>query len=601
MRTSQPSGFRPLRAGVAVAATTAAVLAGLSAPAFAANTAVTATPNTAPIGGGNTVALFGTGAFPALTATVLASRTVASTATCAGTYGTTGTTAVTTRTDDDNASVVLPALAAGTFKVCTYGVASGSTVVTGSPLVATSDTITASVANTRPVLSATSGPAVGGNTITATGAGTYLSAVTGTPAATFSTGACPATYTTTTGNVAATAVKTSTSVATITVPSTLTASTAYNVCLYGGSASNSALVGSGSATYSALPAATVSPKAGSSGVASTITVSAPSTSTFPASPSPLPGVTLTTDACPATYSTAVTQYVGPFAGTVIRINGGKIAVTLPATKIETGVGQSTTAWNVCTYANATSGALILAPATYTVAPALSVSNTISPTAGSAQGGTTVTITGTGFPYPLGNTDILSAKIGGVSLTDVTSTSATTLTGKTGAHAAGQQTVEVTTAAGTAYSSGTPFTYSYGISVSPTTAAPSATVTLDVQGAGFASLTFEDFPSGGSPDDTKAHVLLVDNSWFAPNSYVPDEAYADGGVLGECAGVIKIGDNELICTLDLTVDISAAGLAVPATPAPEGAYQVVVVNAGTGLTSATHSNVSSSSTFTVATY
>jgi hypothetical protein len=159
---------------------------------------------------------------------------------------------------------------------------------------------------------------------------------------------------------------------------------------------------------------------------------------------------------------------------------------------------------------------------------------------------------------------------------------------------------VTTAAGTAYSSGNPFTYSYGITVSPTTAAPEETVTLDVQGAGFSSLDFGDF-TAGAPDNAKAHVLLVDNSWFAANTGNPDEAYADGGVHGECAAVIKIGDNELICSLDLTVDIDATGATVAATPAPAGAYQIVVVNAGTGLSSTTHSNVSSGSTFTVATY
>jgi IPT/TIG domain-containing protein len=602
MRTSQPtSGFRPLRAGVAVAVTTAAVLSGLATPAFAANTAVVATPNTGPVGGGNTVALAGTGAFPSASAAVLAARTVSSSASCPTTYGTSGTTAAATRVDDDNATVVLPALAAGTFKVCVYGVASGS-VASASPLVATSDAITISVANTKPVLSSTSGAVAGGNTITATGTGTYLSTVSGTSVgATFSAGACPSTYSTATGNFAATGAKTSTSVATITVPGTLTAGTSYNVCIYAGTLATSALLGSGSAQYTALPSATISPKAGSSGVASTLTITAPTTSTFAASPSPLPGVTLTTDPCPSTYTTATTRYVGPFAGTVIRINGGKIAVTLPATKIETGVGQATTAWNVCTYANATTGALILAPATYTVAPALTVSNVVAPTGGPAQGGTTVTITGTGFPYPKGD-NLLTASIGGVALTDVTSTSATTLTGKTGAHAAGTVDVSVTTAAGTETSvGGTPFTYSYGISISPNSAAPSATgVTLDIQGAGFGPLEFEDYPASGTVDDTKAHVLLVDNSWFANNTDDPDEAYSDGGVVTECIGVIKIGGDELLCTLDLTQTVDTGGLYGPGVAKP-GAYQVVVVNASTGLDSATHSNVSSGSTFTIATY
>jgi hypothetical protein len=600
MRTSQPtSGFRPLRAGFAVAVTTAAVLTGLTAPAFAANTAVTLSPNTGPVGGGTTVTLNGTGAFPAASASVLAARTVASTVACPTTYGTSGTTAVATRTDDDNAAVVLPVLAAGTYKICVYGVAAGGTVGSTTALTATSDVLTISVANTKPVLSATSGPVAGGNTVTATGAGTYLSAVSATTLGTvFTTATCPATYTTTTGNFVATTAKTSTSVATITVPDSLTAGTSYNVCLYAGTAANSALVGSGSSQYTALPAATITPKAGSSGAASTITVSAPTTTTFAASPSPLPGVTFTTGQCPSTYTTSATRYVGPYAGTVIRINGGKIAVTLPASSIETAVAASTTAWNVCTYANATNGALILAPATYTVAPALAIgAASVSPTGGPAQGGTTVTITGTGFPYPLGPNDVLSATVGGVALTNVTSTSATTLTGKTGPHGAGAVDVSVTTAAGTAYSSDQPFAYSYGINVTPNTAAPSSTVTLDIQGAGFSGLSFADY-TAGAPDNTKAHVLMVDNTWFATNA---GNAYSHDGVFGECAGVIKIGDNELICNLDLTIDIDTSGQVVTSTPADPGSYQIVVVNASTGLTSTTHSNVSSASTFTVATY
>lgn len=84
-------------------------------------------------------------------------------------------------------------------------------------------------------------------------------------------------------------------------------------------------------------------------------------------------------------------------------------------------------------------------------PAATVAS-IAPTTGPAAGGTPVTITGTGF------TDATSATVGGVALTDFTVVSATSITGTTGAHAAGAVDVVVvdpdgngTLAAGYTYS------------------------------------------------------------------------------------------------------------------------------------------------------
>ncbi|MFO1440531.1 MAG: IPT/TIG domain-containing protein [Verrucomicrobiaceae bacterium] len=71
-----------------------------------------------------------------------------------------------------------------------------------------------------------------------------------------------------------------------------------------------------------------------------------------------------------------------------------------------------------------------------VTPAPAVTS-IAPTSGSTAGGTSVTITGTGF------TGATGATVGGVALTGFSVTNDTTITGTTGAHAAGAVDVAVT--------------------------------------------------------------------------------------------------------------------------------------------------------------
>jgi hypothetical protein len=87
--------------------------------------------------------------------------------------------------------------------------------------------------------------------------------------------------------------------------------------------------------------------------------------------------------------------------------------------------------------------------TYVVpTPAISA---VSPTSGSTAGGTPVTITGSGFIAGA------TVSIGGAAATSVIVVSATSITAVTGAHAAGPVDVAVTTAGGTATSTGS-FTY-----------------------------------------------------------------------------------------------------------------------------------------------
>lgn len=78
--------------------------------------------------------------------------------------------------------------------------------------------------------------------------------------------------------------------------------------------------------------------------------------------------------------------------------------------------------------------------TYVAPPALTA---ISPKSGSTDGGTWVTLTGTGF------TSDLSVTIGGVTCSQVTVLSATRATCVTGKHAAGKVDVRITTVGGSA--------------------------------------------------------------------------------------------------------------------------------------------------------
>lgn len=90
------------------------------------------------------------------------------------------------------------------------------------------------------------------------------------------------------------------------------------------------------------------------------------------------------------------------------------------------------------------------------APAVPTVTAVSPAGGAATGGTTVTITGTGFQFN-GQDVVSGVTIGGVACTDIDVQSDTTLTCVTGAHAVGAVDVVVTNPGGSATLAGG-FTY-----------------------------------------------------------------------------------------------------------------------------------------------
>ncbi|MEU7904338.1 IPT/TIG domain-containing protein [Actinoplanes sp. NPDC049118] len=573
-KSERRAGAYLLRVGVAASVAAAAVLA-TSTAAFAVDTAITTlTPSTGPVGVSTPVTISETGIFTGVTAPVGRLNTAG---TCPLNYGATTTTnlvAAVARTGNDGGTLTVPnTVPVGSWRVCLYS----STATTGTTIVGHS-VGTYDVLPSTPVLTPSTGVPGTATPITATSATTFLP-TTAVPGALFTTSTCPATWTTT-GVTTATAVRTSSTVVTTTAPATL-ANGAYTLCIYNGTAGTSSLVGQ--AAFYALPSVTLSPAVGASATATPITITG---STAFLTGVAAPGVVFTRTDCTPTHG------AGPAnAGTgVAKLTNSKLLVTVPATVALAGPETSAT-YNACVYSGTTlSDPLIAAAGVYSIAPSVTVT-AIAPTAGPAQGGSLVTITGTGFPFPA-TPGSVSVSLGGSPLTNVTVVSATSITGNTSSHAPGIVGVSVTTASGTKTLAAS-YTYSYGITVTPNTAPPATTPYLDIIGAGFSTLTW----GTGSPALTDARVFLIDST-FDPTDNSGDWT---GAPITECTSVIPIDDTEIICQLDLQNTLDADGT-VNTTDVAPGPYTVAVVNdaaPGTIVVGDDMSIISSGSTFTVA--
>lgn len=630
MRKSRTrTGIRPLRAGVAVAATAAAVVAGTANPAFAALFTVNTTQ--VAVGGGTVVYFQGTG-------TALNNKGVRfitpNTATCPAAYNTAAavdTTVVNaglTSGTTTRAWLTSPALPAAVYKPCLYADAS-----TGNNTGVDTTAGTVTSVHMGP-LSATTGALSSRVTLTVPTAN-LLSTATFTTQFVAGEAACPTTFTTpdATHINAATTRPTATSLS-ITVP-TLVTGTPYYVCTYSGTTNaTSPLAARGTQTfanYSAtLPTVTLGPTSGSSGTATNVLINVPTTSAvFTGTPDVLFSRASCPAARPANASLGGTTGLEPWAVVPTKITNSKLAVVVPV-QVIVGGADVTTPWNVCVYASTATDAVLLAmPATYSVAAVLSVASTqfqvgdqISPTntaSGPSQGGSKITITGlTGIPTQtqLDGGATLSAALGGSPIT-ITSATTTSISGTTTNHAPGAVDLSVTTAAGTQSTSNQPYTYKNGISVVPNTAAEGTTPVLDITGAGFLSIPTAKWgaaiaASGETANATldKARVLLTDNAWTNRANFTNGTGITPfldaNSPTAQCTGVLVISDVELICTMDLTktlvtsgpnTDVNASGGAVAA-----GVYNVTIINTGTALGLEedlnNYSVVSSGSTFTV---
>lgn len=617
MRKSQArTGHRPLKALAAAAFATSVVLAGTAGPAQAGATLTLSQTQVAITGGTVLYISGGTGL-----ASTQGIRFTPSSGSCPATYDAAtpaGTVngGLITAVNVNTAWVTTPAMPAGTYKPCLYLSATNGAPYTTDTFAA-SGNVTVTAVNMA-TLSPTTGAAGDKVTMTASSA-IFTAASYGTEFVSGVT-ACPTTYTAAGSTViVGTTVKTSTEVLTVTVPSTLTTGTPYYVCSYAGTTAGSALAAVGKATFasfdSALPPVTLSPTGGGSGASTIVTISVPTTSAVFTG---TPNVLLTRNACPlvrpADAALGGTTGLEPYAVVPTKISNSKLYVTMPSTVIGGG-GVAT--WNICTYASVDTGAVLVAdPATYTVAPAMTwtaptfaVGGTGAALTGSgpAQGGSQITISALdGIPTTPGA--LLSASLGGSPIDITTVNSSTSFTGITSAHAPGAVALSVTTAAGTRTTIGLatplPYTYTYGITVTPNTAASGTTPVLDIAGAGFASLSFADVLTGAGPVANKSYVLLTNNTWNAQTfSGIGAMAVAPTSY---CNGVLPISDKEIICTLNLTAMIDPASAANVATitagtDVPAGTYTITVANDADNLESSNSdlSITSSGSTFTVA--
>ena len=260
------------------------------------------------------------------------------------------------------------------------------------------------------------------------------------------------------------------------------------------------------------------------------------------------------------------------------VSATRLAVTTPSLTITTG---SSAAFKVCVYSK-TSPFALLGSATYTIYNAPSLAGAITPAAGPAFGGNTITVVGANF------TSKAKVTLGGVALSSIKVTGTTSLTATVPAHAASATALQVVVTTeggpnpvpGTLGTPGTAtdddYTYKNAVSVSPSYGVGGAV--LSIRGVGFTSLDF----TGA------AKVFLV------PGIYNQAQVGTSGvktvPEAGTCTAVQVISDTELVCV-------------APTMTAPKSiAYTVTVVSDGAmDATGITQSVVSSGATFTYSSF
>jgi hypothetical protein len=231
----------------------------------------------------------------------------------------------------------------------------------------------------------------------------------------------------------------------------------------------------------------------------------------------------------------------------------KIAVVVPS---GVSVVSNVFKYAVCAFASNSANAALIASGSYTVGtrPTIDAVSGVAPVSGPALGGTSITVTGTGFVANTATVTNTRATLDGQPLTNITVNQAgTSFSAETPAHAAGGPfLLSITTPGGTTNTlAGTTtkanlFSYSNGIVVSPNTAANHrGDVDVDVLGVGFANMSF-DATNGNTPSSANAHVYLTRGAY--------DEEDSSGGKTvpqqTECINVLVISDGELLCTLPL---------------------------------------------------
>jgi hypothetical protein len=328
-----------------------------------------------------------------------------------------------------------------------------------------------------------------------------------------------------------------------------------------------AVLGTASPSFAAAPVTlTPSSTQGPSAGGNTITATTPTyTTTTPPvlAPTFFAGTAVefqvaatSTATCATTYATAVPPssstggIIALPAVNLTIISANRLGITIPTGFFANTSTSAPPKYNICAYNGTTSTSALIAQTATTGQYAIGVQATISsvvPSAGSAQGGTTITVNGLNFPT---TSSAITATVGGLPLLNITAVSPTSFTAVTPPHAAGLTALplSVTTAGGTA-TKPSAFTFSNGITVSPSTGPNTRAggTPIDLQGLGFSALTFA---STGNPDDTNAHIYLVRGAY---DSTLSGQKKAAGEAV-ECGNVLVVSDTELVCTMNLAVSL-----------------------------------------------
>ncbi len=327
--------------------------------------------------------------------------------------------------------------------------------------------------------------------------------------------------------------------------------------------------------FAAAAAGTLSSASGPAGGGNALTMVIPST----ASPKFASGFAVSFQPKATTTTVCSANYTAP-PGTLANglqvnatspklLSSTKIAFTVPS-QVNFAANSTLTslAWLVCVYPGTTNTSALQANATYTIAAKPTLANSpITPASAPALGGTTVTVTGTNFITGL------TAKIGTVPLTNISiAANGQSFTATVPPQAAGSALpLSVTTTGGSATKAAV-FTYTNGIVIAPNTTPTATTATdVDVQGVGFSTLDFST-TTGANPDDTNAHVYLVNGAYDPTDD---TNGAKTSGETGECVNVMVISDTELICTLNTAKAYDQTNDAAIA----NGVYTVYVVNDG----------------------
>jgi hypothetical protein len=476
-------------------------------------------------------------------------------ASCPGTYNTTAPNIAAgngTKISGTQASFTVPStLTLGTSGVPkSYNVCAYAGTVVGTSL-SVNDPPTAFNLLPGGTVSPATTASGGGGTVTIT-MPTTAAVIPASPGVAFvaANATCPATYGVATAT-SATVTRTSTTVLSAAVPTSVLAnslSTGYTACIYSSALSGGTPVATSNAgAYNVtLPAVSLNQPTAPPSVSPNNLVNLTISSTsniFTGVTAPVAVFTSSPTASPTTCSALYVAPGGTYLASVRKVANNKAAVTVPAGPVV--IGSAPTPYNLCIYSsnNTTTGKL-LSVVTYTVAnvPTLTA---VTPNAGSALGGQTITVTGSNFP-----SSGITATLGGAALTQVTPVDANTFTAVTPQHATGSATLMISTALGSDSLSGA-FSYQNSISISPNTAPSSVTAQdVDVQGTGFLDLVW----TGASA----AKVYLTDGVYNG-RAGTSGTTKANGPVAG-CGNVIVISDNELVCNVNLTGALNAAGTA-----------------------------------------